>query len=311
MNTVFLVQPFGDLASRLGPLPDGVMARTAVRFDELDGELADIRALVAMPQALNQALIDKMPRLQWLQTLTAGTDALASLRLPEDLVVSTIAGIHGPQMAELVFFYMLSFTRDVRAVLGRQQRHEWKPQAQRLLSGAHIVVLGVGKIAEALAARCQAFGMKVTGISNSRREAPGFDRVLPVENLEEAAATADYLVILTPYSPRTHHLVSERVIAAMPGHGVLINIARGPVVDEAALAHALAEQRLGGAGLDVFEREPLPAESPLWDLPNVIITPHVGGWSDQFASQAAPIIAENIRRWFAAPRPGLINQINP
>jgi phosphoglycerate dehydrogenase-like enzyme len=206
-----------------------------------------------------------------------------------------------------IFLHMLAFTRDLRGVLARQEARAWAPTPQPLLSGKRLVVLGVGAIAEALAARAKAFGMHVVGVSGSRDTAPGFDAVVPIAALREAAAGADFFVILTPLSPRTEGLVDADVIAPLPGHAVLINVARGKAIDEAALIAALSTGRIRGAGLDVFATEPLPQDSPLWGLRNVIVTPHVAGWSDIFLEQLAPLVADNLKRSFANPGQPLRN----
>jgi phosphoglycerate dehydrogenase-like enzyme len=227
------------------------------------------------------------------------------------MALSTRAGVHAPQMSELAFLYMLAFARDVRAILARQAAAQWVRSPQRLLAGAQVVIVGVGRIAESLARRCQAFEMRVTGVSGSRAEAPGFDRVVGRERLTEAARGADYLIVIAPYTPDNHHLVSRSVIEALPPTAVLINIARGAVVDETALIDALTARRLAGAGLDVFMQEPLPANHVLWTLPNVLLTPHIGGVSANLVEQLTPLLAENLARWFASPRRPLLNAVDP
>ena len=309
MSDVLIVSPLArEIAASIDGIPAGIEVATAGSANEIDIDLARVRALVAFPQAVSPALLARMPMLEWLQTLTAGIDPLAGLDLG-GIALSSMAGVQGPQMAELAFLYMLAFTRDLRGILARQAAARWLPAPQPLLAGAHVVIVGVGRIAEALARRCQAFEMRVTGVSGSRSTAPGFDRIAPLRDLAAVAASADFLVVLAPYSPATHHLVSRAVIAALPSTAVLINIARGAVVDQDALVEALAAARIGGAGLDVFAEEPLPPEHALWRLPNVILTPHIGGWSTRFVEQVAPVIAENIRRWFGAPRRALVNRI--
>jgi phosphoglycerate dehydrogenase-like enzyme len=145
------------------------------------------------------------------------------------------------------------------------------------------------------------FGMRVAGVT-SRAAVPSFDTLYPRSRIAEAAHEADFLIVLAPYTRENHHLVDAKVIAAMNPEGVLINIARGGVVDEAALRQALNEGRIAGAGLDVFQQEPLPPESPLWDTPNVIITSHVGGMSETYAEQVMPLLADNLRA-FAEGKP--------
>jgi phosphoglycerate dehydrogenase-like enzyme len=319
MSDVLIVAPFAaGIADRLGVLdggllpggvlPGGVRIRTAESFDAPDPDPARVTVLVAIPEMLEQPIIDRFPRLEWLQTITSGVDPLLGLDL-RGIAVSNAAGVHAPQMTELAFLYMLAFARDVRGLLARQAAAQWLRRPQRLLAGAQAVIVGVGRIAEVLAQRCRSFDMRVTGVTGSRREAPGFDRLVGRDRLVEAARTADYLIVIAPYSPRTHHLVSREVIDALPPTAVLINIARGAVVDESALIDALTQQRIAGAGLDVFATEPLPADHILWTLPNVILTPHIGGVSANLVEQVTPLIEENLRRWFASPRRPLVNAV--
>lgn len=308
--TVLIVAPFAaGIAAQLGPLPPGVRTQTSTSFDG-DLDAAQVRVLVAIPEMLDQPILNRFPNLEWLQTLTAGIDPLIGLDL-HGVALSTMAGAHAPQMSELAFLYMLVFARDVRAILARQAAAQWVRSPQRLLAGAQVVIVGVGRIAESLARRCRAFEMRVTGVSGGRAEAPGFDLVVGRDRLAEVAGTADYLIVLAPYTAENHHLVSRAVIDALPRTAVLINIARGAVVDEAALIDALIAHRLAGAGLDVFVQEPLPANHVLWTLPNVLITPHIGGVSANLVEQVTPLLAENLARWFASPRRPLVNAADP
>lgn len=251
--------------------------------------------LIIRTDQITASLVAAMPRLSLIQALTTGTDHIEALaNLPPEVTIAAARGFHGPQMSELVFIYMLHFVRDLRGLFATQQAHRWNRVEQRLLAGRTVAILGVGAIAEDLARRCKAFGMRVLGISAARTSAPHFDAMLPRERLDEAAAQADFLVVLAPYNKSTHHIIDAAVLAAMKPTGVLINVARGGLVDEAALVAALRAGTIGGAGLDVFQTEPLPQDSPLWDLPNVFITSHVGGMSDTYGEQVLPVLIENL-----------------
>jgi D-2-hydroxyacid dehydrogenase (NADP+) len=309
MTDVLIAAPFAkQIAELIGAAPAGIKITAISSMDEAPADLGEVRALIAVPHWVDGKLLQRMPRLEWLQSLTAGIDPWNGIDFG-DIVVSTMGGVHAPQMSELAFIFMFTFARDLRAVFARQAAAEWRQEPQRVLAGARVVIVGVGGIAEALARRCAVFDMHVTGVSGSRTEAPDFDRILPMERLSEAAATADYFIVLTPYTERTHHLVSREVLAALPRSAVLINIARGPVVDEAALIEALSEKRIAGAGLDVFDQEPLPPDHPFWHMPNVMVTPHIGGWNTRLVEQLAPVVANNINRWFGTPRRKLVNQV--
>jgi phosphoglycerate dehydrogenase-like enzyme len=309
MTDVLIAAPFAkQIAELLGAAPAGVKITAISSMDEMPADLSEVRALMAVPHWVDRKLLQRMPRLEWLQALTAGIDPWNGIDFG-GIVVTTMGGVHAPQMSELAFIFMFTFARDLRAIFARHAGAEWRQEPQRILVGARVVIVGVGGIAEALARRCAVFDMHVTGVSGSRTEAPDFDRILPMERLNEAAAGADYFIVLTPYTERTHHLVSREVLAALPRSAVLINIARGPVVDEAALIEALSEKRIAGAGLDVFDQEPLPPDHPFWHMPNVMVTPHIGGWNTRLVEQLAPVVANNINRWFGTPRRKLVNQV--
>ncbi|MGK7870990.1 D-2-hydroxyacid dehydrogenase [Falsiroseomonas sp. E2-1-a20] len=271
-------------------------------------EAAEAEIIIGLAHVIPGRVLAAAPRLRWIQALTTGTDQLEALpELRPEVVVTAMRGIQGPQMAELTFLLMLSLLRDIRGTLERQAARIWDRRPQKLLHGRTVTILGVGSIAEHLAERCRLFGMRVIGVSAGRQEAPHFDRILPREVLADAAAQADFLVVLVPFSATTRHIVDAGVLAAMRPDAFLVNIARGAVVDEAALLACLAERRIAGAGLDVFAVEPLPADNPLWGLPNVIITPHVGGVSDIYMQQALPALVANLRGWQAEGQAGLRN----
>jgi phosphoglycerate dehydrogenase-like enzyme len=264
--------------------------------------------LLAKAQNVRAELVAAMPRLAWIQALTTGVDPLLALRLPPGTVVTSARGIHGPQMAELTVLLMLALARDLPRMLENQRAGRWQRWGQPLLEGRTLVIVGVGVISEALALRCKAFGLRIIGISG-RAGAPGFDDIWPRTRLHEAAGIADFLVVLIPYSPQTHHLVDAGVLAAMKREGYLINVARGGVVDEAALIEALRARRIAGAGLDVFATEPLPTTSPLWAMDNVIVTPHIGGLSDVYAEQLLPLLVANVGAFIAGNPDALQNRV--
>jgi D-2-hydroxyacid dehydrogenase (NADP+) len=247
--------------------------------------------LVALAPYVTRELLAAMPRLRWIQALTTGVDNLAGL---EDVAITNCGGIHGPQMSELAVMLMLASARRFARMLENQHAHRWERWPQPLLAGKTACIIGLGSIAEHLAGLLGAMGMRVTGVSNGRREAPGLARIYPRSEITAAVSEADFVVVLTPYSAQTHHIVDGEVLSAMKGSAHLINIARGGCVDEDALAKALRDGRIAGAAIDVFATEPLPADSLLWDLPNLITTPHVGGYSDVYHEQALPIVAANM-----------------
>jgi D-2-hydroxyacid dehydrogenase (NADP+) len=296
-------------------------ARLAPQFPSLELRSSDdpasavplapgVGAMAGFGHNFSEALLEAEPGVQWIQALTAGTDAVFALKaLPPKTIVTNMAGVQGPQMAEMAFLHMLTLVRRYPRMLDNQRAHRWERWPQAVLYGKTAVILGVGGIAIALAQRCKVFEMKVIGVSTTPREVAGFDRMMPRAELAQAAALADFLIVLVPLSPSTRHIVDANILAAMRPHAFLINIARGGVVDEQALLEALRDGRIAGAGLDVFESEPLPADSPLWDAPRLAITPHVGGMSEIYGAQLVPVVETNLRCYVEGSFDGMINRV--
>jgi D-2-hydroxyacid dehydrogenase (NADP+) len=270
---------------------------------------ADAEILFAKAHSVSPAIVEAMWSLRWIQALTTGTDHLEQLPLSPTVTITSARGIHGPQMSELALMLMMCLARDLPRMLRNQQRGVWERWPQSLLFGKIVVIVGVGAIAEELALRCRALGMRVEGVSSARRSARGFDAIHPRRELRSAAACADFLVALVPYEPATHHLIDRAVLEAMPRTGRFINIARGRVVDEKALIEVLQRGLIAGAGLDVFSVEPLDRDSPLWQMPNVLITPRIGGMSDIYAQQLLPLLIENLASYLAGNLSGLRNVV--
>lgn len=256
--------------------------------------IADVEVIFTLAHVIPRELLAQARSLKWLQSMTTGTDALIGV-LPSHILLTSCRGAHGPQMSELAFLYMLALNRNFPRMMKAQAEGRWDRYAQPVLDGKTVVVVGVGYLAEHLAGCCKQFGMRVLGVSGKPRKLPNFDAILPRTALREAAAQADFLVLLVPYSKETHHLVDADVLSAMKSTAFLINLARGGVLDEAAFVAHMRAGRIAGAALDVFNKQPLPADSPLWHLPNVIITPNVGGHSDRFVEQTLAIAIPNLR----------------
>ncbi|MGQ9555219.1 MAG: D-2-hydroxyacid dehydrogenase [Anaerolineae bacterium] len=257
------------------------------------------------------------PRLRWVLTASAGVDALVGKRLWRSHVkIVNASGIHAHSIAELVFAMILALRHRLPFFLRRQQEHVWsqaEPQARSAgeLVGLTLGVLGYGSIGREVGRIGKAFGMRLlaTTIDKSQRQDSGFalhtagDREGTLPDVLEGPgfqkqllSQSDVVVVAVPSSPKTRHLVGEDDLRAMKRTAILVNIARGAVVDEVALIRALQEGWIAAAGLDVFETEPLPADSPLWDMDNVIITPHIAGDSPDYYKRLMMLLAENIRR---------------
>lgn len=277
---------------------------------KVDAFIGDAEILVTFGPMMTDRVFKLANKLKWVQALGSGVDGVTDQpSLPEGVVVTNIKGIHGAPVAEAALGAMLGLARDAPRAMRAQQKHAWERAPARTLDGKTCVIVGVGLISEALAPRCKALGMKVIGVSSTPRDLPGFDSVAPRERLLDAVAQADHLVLLASHNQRTHHLIDTRAIAAMKPTAYLVNLARGGVVDEAALIEALENRRIAGAALDVFATEPLPPNSALWDMDNVVVTPHLGGFFDEYPDYALPVIEENLRKYLSGDRAGMINLV--
>jgi len=272
-------------------------------------ESADI--LVSFGVQLADHVYRESRNLTWVQALGTGVDGIiGEPSLPANVVVTNIHGrIMADSMSEAAFMAMLALSRNLPRALRAQARHAWERAPSRLLNGKSVGILGVGMIAADLAPRCKAFGMRVIGITATRREVPGFDRMVGRDELEQTLPEVDYLILLIPYSAQTRGLVGGKLISAMKPTSYLINLARGGVVDEDALVDALKQNKIAGAALDVFATEPLPGDHPLWSMENVIVTPHLGGFHDEYADRALPIVEENVRKFLAGDIENMINVV--
>ncbi len=257
-------------------------------------------AIIGIGPQMPPALIRAMGQLEWIMSMTTGVDSLLAMEdLPPGLPISRVLGVHGPQMTELALMLMLSLARDLPGMLQAQARRAWVRRGQPLLYGKTLCLLGLGNIAETLARVAKTLEMRVTGVSDSRTEAPNVDRIYSRAALHDAAAEADFLVVLVPLSDSTRNIVDAGVLRAMKRSGFLLNLARGGCVDEAALIAALKAGEIAGAGVDVYEQEPLPPDDPIRDAPNVILTPHIGGMADIYHEQCFPIVVENLKTYAA------------
>lgn len=232
--------------------------------------------------------------LQWVQSVSAGTEQFPVERMGEAGVVLTSAvGIHEVQVSEHAFGLLLSLTRGIAPAVRHQAVHRWEWPPVTDLEGMTLGVLGLGTIGEAVGRKGRAFGMRVIG---TKRDPDDYDGVATEVHGPEGTLTvfeqADVVIVTLPGSPETDGLVGGAELAALEG-GWLVNVGRGSVIDQAALITAL-DGGLRGAGLDVFETEPLPDDSPLWDLPNVVITPHMAGASPRYAERLAALFERNL-----------------
>jgi phosphoglycerate dehydrogenase-like enzyme len=224
------------------------------------------------------------------------------------IVLTNNSGSYDIQIAEHVMAFIFAASRQLQRYRDNQRAHEWKDEDQQEVRDATIVVYGMGSIGGEVARLASAVGMRVIGVR--RRPAPdaGIGRVFAADRLDEVVGEADYLAITAPLTAATRGAISKEVIARLKPTAWIVNIARGAIIDELALIEALREGRIGGAALDVFVTEPLPRESPLWDLPNVILTPHRSGDSPRAYERTLALFGENLRRYKAGEP--LLNRVD-
>jgi phosphoglycerate dehydrogenase-like enzyme len=259
------------------------------------------------------------PRLRWVQLHSAGVDPILAdpLYTQTEVIFTTTSGIHTIQIGEYVMAQVLAFAHRLPIMLADQAAAHWpKGRWDRYvpdeLYGATLGIVGYGSIGRQIARLAQGFGMRILAIKRDARrldndhfslpdtgdpQAEIPDRIYPAQALHSFLGECDYVALTIPLTGDTRHLIDAPALAAMKPNAVLINIARGSVVDETALIDALQTRRIAGAALDVFSQEPLPEDSPLWKLPNVILSPHISGFSDQYDARAMEVFTENLRRF--------------
>lgn len=299
------------LAIEPNRLPEGVEARVAAAApdhellvsrdaDEIRSVKDDVEIIIGFPP---RELLRAMPRLKWFQQWAAGADWLR--HHPElvdaDFTLTSAVGIHAVQIGEHVFAMLLALARELPAAVLAQHERRWRSfndVGTFELHGQRLLVVGVGAIGGRVAELGAAFGMEVVGVRRDpHRGVPGVTRMVAPDALDEELPAADAVVLTVPLTDATRDLLSAARIARMKPGAVLVNIGRGGTVDEASLAAALADGQLRGAALDVFEDEPLPPSSPLWGLPNLLITAHYAGATPHYGERAMALALDNLGRY--------------
>ncbi len=290
----------------LAPRHPELTIKTVGTLAEAKANIRDADIFMAFGPQLDAEFFRHVPRLKWVNSLGTGTDGIAdSPHLDKQVIVTATRGIHGVPMSEMAFLLMLAFNRDFRRIERQRASATWERYPGKLLDRKSVGILGLGAIAEVMAPRLKAFGMRVIGISRTDRAVPGVDEIFPRAAIVRAVKDLDYLILLAPLDPDTRNVVNETVLSAMKPTSILINLARGGVLDEDALMRALQQKKIAGAALDALDKEPLPADHPLWTMQNVIITPHVGGYCDTYVEMAAEQFEERLTH-FLAGRPDLM-----
>lgn len=297
-------------------LKPGVL--TDAQLDQVRRAAPDMRLVVTPDRAEMAAVLDEVeisaamvpgsllvtaPRLRWFHAWSAGVDWL--LRQPgvieRDFVLTSTSGIHAVQMTEHVLALLLAFARRLPDAMRAQAAHTWRRMENAEvfeLAGKTFLLVGLGVIGRHTAQVAAALGMRVLGVRRTQPEpVPGVERVVGIESLHELLPEADFVVVMTPLTPETRGLIGEQELRLMKRDAYLVNVGRGGVIDEAALVRALHDGWIAGAGLDVFEHEPLPSDSPLWDMANVVITGHYAGVAPAYDDRAFEVFLDNLRRY--------------
>ena len=310
---LLIIDQFASVyADAIGPAFPHLRIETAARQEDVaNAETCDI--LISFGNTLTDDLYARTRSLTWVQSLATGVDQfLRNSRFPKDALLTSARGIHAAPMRETVAFLMLGISRDATRLVADKAAKRWERGSPwPILAGKTAVVVGTGVSGEGIAHLMKAFGMRTIAVTRTPRAIPGFDEVMAQADLAGAAARADYLINVLPGGTANAGAISRDVIGAMKSTAYFINVGRGETVDEVALIDALQQRRIAGAGLDVVSRTPLPADSPIWTLPNVFLSPHIGGFFAEYEEHVMPIILHNIDAYLGGRFAQMKNVVRP
>jgi len=292
-----------EIAHELEPhLPENSIVVRVDSEGNIDGDATDAEVYFSWfylkPTTLHRVL-DAAPLLRWHHAPNAGVNHILTPKyLERDLILSNGAGIHGIPIAEFVITYLLAYTKQLPSLYQLQNEHNWQRglPIQELFEKT-LLIIGAGGIGQEIAVRAKAFGMRIFGSSRHPKPLPNFDKVVGTNEWKELLPEAEFVVIATPLTPETKGMIDVDTLRLFRPDSYLINIARGAIVDESALTTALQEGWIAGAALDTAFTEPLPAESPLWTLPNEFITPHCSGNSPRVKERTLALFLDNFNRY--------------
>ncbi len=287
----------------LAAIADAADFRFAMTADELRAALPGADVLLGWDFAAGglEEAWENATDLRWIQWCGAGVNAALFPGLAQsDVVLTNARGVFDLTMAEYVLGQIIAFAKDFHGSYALQARGEWKHRMSHRVAGARLLVVGVGSIGREIARISRAVGMVVEGVGRTARAGDGeFDKIHGQDGLIDCLGEADYVVLITPLTAETSGMFGPAEFAAMKSSACFINLGRGQLVDEAALIAALDEERIAGAALDVFETEPLPADSPFWRHPKVVVSPHNSGDFFGYEKDLAGLFLDNFRRYLA------------
>jgi D-2-hydroxyacid dehydrogenase (NADP+) len=276
------------------------------------GEFADVDIILG-PNRMPMEYFEAAKQLKWFQSINAGIERMdREGLLKRGFAVTTAAGLAAVPIAEYVIGTMVMLAKSLQIDVRQQQEHTWKSHMTLELAGKTVGILGLGEIGRETAKRARVFDMRVIASRRSVASGatdPDCHELIAHSDIDRLCAESDFLVVAVPLTAETTHMVGAAQLAKMKPTASIVNIARGQVIDQGALIEALRNGTIAGAALDVFDPEPLPADSPLWDMPNVIVTPHISGSVEGYGHKATELFIANLRRYIAGEP--LSHQANP
>lgn len=268
-----------------------------IEQSKFKGNIDDIEIMYGWNEEIGaKILASSTSKLRWIQAHSAGVDHIDSRKLKEkNVLLSNASGVHGHQMSESILGMIFSHTRKIKEAILAQEKKEWtKPSGLTDLNGKRVMIVGTGHIGERLAEILQIFQTQVTGVNRSGRQVPHFDKIIKQEEILTDISDMDIVISLLPDTESTHYFFDKTLFSEMKEGVCFINAGRGGTVNTDDLITFCENNKIGFAGLDVFETEPLPKESPLWQLDNVLITPHSSGATDEYFNRLYPIFKTNL-----------------
>lgn len=271
--------------------------------DQSINDWKDVNIIYGWNQ-FGERVINQPNQIGFIQSVSAGVDYMPLAKIKDQhILLANTSGIHAEPIAESVIGYILAFSRGILSSINAQKDHKWLSDSLRqhvyTLKDVPIAIYGTGKIGSKIAYYCHLFGMKTIGINTSGHIVPGFDQILPTQISSKQIQSAKFIVNTMPLTSKTSRYFNQGLFNAFTNQPIFINVGRGPSVDTDALKTALKNRQLSGAVLDVFDQEPLDKESILWDMPNVLITPHISGGFSTYNEAAFSIFYKNLQSYLA------------